>query len=448
MVCMARDRIIVMGAAGRDFHNFNVLYRNNDKVEVVAFTATQIPDIEGRTYPASLAGDRYPSGIPIIPEADLKEFLSRESVDMAVFSYSDVSYEYVLQRGALVNSMGVDFVQLGGARTMLGSSKPVIAVCAVRTGSGKSQTTRKVTQLLKERGYRIVVVRHPMPYGDLAAQVVQRFGSYEDLDKHDCTIEEREEYEHHLANGSIVYAGVDYASILKEAEKEADVVLWDGGNNDLPFYKPDLWITVVDPHRAGHEVRYYPGEINLYCADVIVVNKMDSATDEGIATVLANAKSHNPDATIVEADSPVTVVGDASSIAGKRVLCVEDGPTLTHGEMKYGAAVVAARKHGAAEIVDPRPWAMGRIQDTFEAYPGIGGLLPAMGYGDQQIADLEKTINAVDCDVVLVGTPIDLTRLIKINKPSMRIGYALEERGTPNLAGILDGFAKKHPLER
>jgi len=446
MIFMARERIIVMGAAGRDFHNFNVLYRNNDKVEVVAFTATQIPDIEGRTYPASLAGDLYPNGIPIIPEADLRAFLEKEKVDSAVFSYSDVSYEYVLQRGALVNSMGVDFVQLGGRKTMLGSAKPVIAVCAVRTGSGKSQTTRKVTQLLKERGYRIVVVRHPMPYGDLAAQAVQRFGSYDDLDKHHCTIEEREEYEHHLQNGSVVYAGVDYASILKEAEKEADVVLWDGGNNDLPFYRPDMWITVVDPHRPGHEIRYYPGEINLYCADVVVVNKMGSATEEGINAVLANVADRNPKATLIKANSPVTVVGDAASLSGKRVLCVEDGPTLTHGEMKYGAAVVAARKHGAGAIIDPRPWAVGRIKETFAKYPGIGELLPAMGYGEQQIEDLEETINAVDCDVVLVGTPIDLTRLININKPSMRVGYALEERGKPDLADLIDEFAKRFPL--
>jgi predicted GTPase len=442
---MARERILVMGAAGRDFHNFNVLYRNNDKYEVVAFTATQIPDIEGRTYPASLAGDLYPNGIPIIPESDLADFLKKEKVDRAVFSYSDVSYEYVMQKSALVNSLGVDFLLLGSYKTMLGSSKPVIAVCAVRTGSGKSQTTRRVSELMRERGYRVVVIRHPMPYGDLVKQAVQRFGSLEDMDKHECTIEEREEYEHHINSGSVVYAGVDYASILKEAEKEADVILWDGGNNDMPFYKPDMFITVVDPHRAGHEIRYYPGEVNLISADVIVVNKIDSAQKKDIETVLANVKDRNPGATVVMGNSPLTIHGDASQIKGKRVLCVEDGPTLTHGEMKYGAAVVAAQRGGAAEIVDPRPWAVGRIKETFDIYPGIGELLPAMGYGDEQIADLEKTINAVDCDVVLVGTPIDLTRLVKIEKPSLRIGYALEEEGSPNFTELLDDFAKKHP---
>jgi len=351
----------------------------------------------------------------------------------------------VMQRGALVNAMGADFVTVGASKTMLESIKPVIAVCAVRTGSGKSQTTRKVATLLRERGYRVVIIRHPMPYGDLAEQTVQRFATLEDMDRHKCTIEEREEYEHHVVSGSVVYAGVDYASILREAEKEADVILWDGGNNDLPFYRPDLWITVVDPHRPGHEVRYYPGETNLYNADVVVVNKMDSAEQAGIDTVLANVKDRNPSATVVRGNSPVSVAGDAGLISGKRVLCVEDGPTLTHGEMKYGAAVVAARKHGAAEIVDPRPGATGRIKNTFEIYPGIGELLPAMGYGAEQMADLEKTINAVECDVVLIGTPIDLSRLVKINKPTLRIGYALEEQGSPNLSEILDAFTKEHP---
>ncbi len=442
---MVKQRIVILGAAGRDFHNFNTLYRNNDEVEVVAFTAAQIPDIEGRVYPASLAGDLYPGGIPIIDEADLRSFLAKENIDACVFSYSDVPYEYVMQRGALVNAMGADFVTVGASKTMLESIKPVIAVCAVRTGSGKSQTTRKVATLLRERGYRVVIIRHPMPYGDLAEQTVQRFATLEDMDRHKCTIEEREEYEHHVVSGSVVYAGVDYASILREAEKEADVILWDGGNNDLPFYRPDLWITVVDPHRPGHEVRYYPGETNLYNADVVVVNKMDSAEQAGIDTVLANVKDRNPSATVVRGNSPVSVAGDAGLISGKRVLCVEDGPTLTHGEMKYGAAVVAARKHGAAEIVDPRPWATGRIKNTFEIYPGIGELLPAMGYGAEQMADLEKTINAVECDVVLIGTPIDLSRLVKINKPTLRIGYALEEQGSPNLSEILDAFTKEHP---
>jgi predicted GTPase len=407
-------------------------------VEVVAFSATQIPDIEGRVYPASLAGDRYPAGIPIIAEQELNSFIPDKKIEACIFSYSDVSYNTVMQRAALVNSLGADFVLLGAEKTMLNSVKPVVAVCAVRTGSGKSQTTRKVATLLRESGKKVVVVRHPMPYGDLEKQVVQRFATLEDMDKHHCTIEEREEYEHHINNGSVVYAGVDYAAILKEAETEADVVLWDGGNNDLPFYKPNIMITVVDPHRAGHEVRYYPGETNLYLADVVVVNKIDSADQGGIDTVLANVKSRNPKATVIMAESPLTVHGDAASIAGKKVLCIEDGPTLTHGEMKYGAAVVAAKAHGAKAIVDPRPWAVGRIADTFEKYPGIGELLPAMGYGDEQIADLEKTVNAVECDLVLVGTPIDLTRLIKINKPSFRIGYRLQEKGKPDLNSVLE----------
>jgi predicted GTPase len=434
---MAKDRIVIMGAAGRDFHNFNVLYRNNEKVEVVAFSATQIPDIEGRMYPASLAGDLYPNGIPIIAEEELTKFIPENKIDACVFSYSDVSYNTVMQKSALVNSLGADFVLLGGEKTMLGSAKPVVAICAVRTGSGKSQTTRKVSTILRDQGKKVVVIRHPMPYGDLAKQAVQRFATLEDMDKHECTIEEREEYEHHIMNGCVVYAGVDYASILKEAEKEADVVLWDGGNNDLPFYKPDVFITVADPHRAGHEITYYPGEVNVRLADVIIINKIDSADQAGIDEVLANIKDRNPDAKVIMGESPLTIEGDAASIAGKKVLCVEDGPTLTHGEMKYGAAVVAARNNGAGTIVDPRPWAVGRIAETFEIYPGIGELLPAMGYGDDQIADLEKTVNAVECDIVLVGTPIDLTRLIKIDKPNMRVGYRLEEKGSPDLSSVL-----------
>jgi predicted GTPase len=437
---MARKKMVIMGAAGRDFHNFNVLYRNNDEVEIVAFSATQIPDIEGRVYPASLAGDSYPAGIPIVAEENLKEFITEHSIDACVFSYSDVSYNAVMQKSALVNSLNTDFVLLGAEKTMLKSSKPVVAICAVRTGSGKSQTTRKVSTLLRDRGKKVVVVRHPMPYGDLAKQAVQRFATLEDMDKHDCTIEEREEYEHHIKNDCVVYAGVDYAAILKEAEKEADVVLWDGGNNDLPFYRPTTLITVVDPHRAGHEVTYYPGETNLYLADVVVVNKIDSAEQHGIDTVLANIADRNPKATVIMAESPLTVEGDASAIAGKRVLCIEDGPTLTHGEMKYGAAVVAARNHGAAAIVDPRESAVGRIAETFAIYPDIGELLPAMGYGEDQIADLEKTVNAVECDVVLIGTPIDLSRLITINKPSLRIGYRLEEKGSPNLNDVLESI--------
>jgi predicted GTPase len=442
---MARTRIVILGAAGRDFHNFNVLYRNHPDIEVVAFTATQIPHIEGRAYPPELAGAEYPGGIPIIPETELRDLLEREELDAAVFSYSDVPYEYVMRRAALANAFGADFVLLAPRRTMLPSVKPVIAVTAVRTGSGKSQTTRKIAELMRERGYRVVVVRHPMPYGDLAAQAVQRFGSYEDMETQHCTIEEREEYEHHVAAGSVVYAGVDYASILKEAEKEADVVLWDGGNNDTPFYRPSLWFTVVDPHRPGHEIRYYPGENNVYRADVVVVNKMGSADPQGVEQVLGNVRALNPAATIVRAKSPVTVVGDASLISGKRVLCVEDGPTVTHGEMRLGAAIVAAQAHDAAEVVDPRPWVVGEIKETFEKYPHIGPLLPAMGYGDEQIADLEKTINAIPCDVVLIGTPIDLTRLVKIDKPCLRVTYSLEEIGTPTLATIIDDFVARHP---
>jgi predicted GTPase len=442
---MSRERIVIMGAAGRDFHNFNVLYRHNPKVEVVAFTATQIPHIEGRTYPPGLAGEAYPAGIPIVPASEIPELFERERVDTAIFSYSDASYEHVMQRAALVNALGADFVLLGANRTMLASVRPVIAVCAVRTGSGKSQTTRRMAELLRAQGYRVVVVRHPMPYGDLAAQAVQRLGSYEDLAQAHCTIEEREEYEHHIAAGSVVFAGVDYALILKEAEKEADVILWDGGNNDLPFYRPSVWIVVVDPHRPGHEIRYYPGETNLYRADVVVVNKMDSAPAAGVDEVLRNVASRNPSATVVRARSLVTVQGDAALIAGRRVLCVEDGPTVTHGEMRYGAAMVAATQHGAASIVDPRPYAVGELADTFRAYPNIGPLLPAMGYGDAQIEDLERTIERVPCDVVLVGTPIDLTRLVRIDKPCLRVTYALEEIGRPTLADIVREFVEKHP---
>jgi predicted GTPase len=440
---MAKERIIIMGAAGRDFHNFNVLYRNNPSKEVVAFTATQIPDIEGRSYPAVLAGELYPGGIPIIAEDSLGEFLSREKVNTAVFSYSDVPYEYVMRKAARVNSMGVDFLLLGGKGTMLTSIKPVIAVCAVRTGCGKSQTTRRVAEILRKQGKRAAVIRHPMPYGDLTKQVVQRFATLEDLEKHECTIEEIEEYEPHIMNGNVVYAGVDYAQILKEAEQEADVILWDGGNNDLPFYKPNLWIVVADPHRPGHELRYYPGEINLYGADVVILNKVNTARKEHIDIVLNNVQSRNPQATVILAKSPITVVGDSAQIKGKKVLCIEDGPTLTHGEMKYGAAVVAAREHGAAELIDPRPFAVGKIKETFEKYTEIGDLLPAMGYGDEQVSDLEKTIDASDAELVIIGTPIDLSRIIKINKPSVRVGYHLEEVGSPSLDDILTNFEKQ-----
>ena len=441
---MGKERVIILGAAGRDFHNFNTLYRDNNGAEVVAFTATQIPNIEGRCYPAEIAGKNYPKGIPIISEALLGEFLEKNEADTAVFSYSDVSYEYVMRLAAKVNAMGLDFVLVGSGATMIESRKPVVAVCAVRTGSGKSQTTRRVAEVLGQRGYRVAVVRHPMPYGDLRKQVVQRFARVEDLDHHECTIEEREEYEQHIENGIIVFAGVDYGRILEQVEKEVDVVLWDGGNNDLPFYKPDLWITVADPHRAGHETRYYPGEINVYKADVVVVNKVDTARPEDVDTVIANVRSRNPRATIIRAASPVTVLGDASLIKGKRVLCVEDGPTLTHGEMTFGAAVVAAKKHGAREIIDPRPFAVGTIEETFRKYPGIGRVLPAMGYGDEQIKDLKKTIDASDAELVVIGTPIKLERVVKISKPWVQVSYRLEEQGETTLAAVLDRFIADH----
>lgn len=441
---MKKERIVILGAAGRDFHNFNTLYRNRDDAEVVAFTATQIPNIEGRRYPPEIAGRGYTNGIPIVAESDLEALFGREKIDTAVFSYSDVSYEHVMSLAAKVNALGVHFKLVASDATMLESTRPVVAVCAVRTGSGKSQTTRRVAEILRDRGHRVAVVRHPMPYGDLTRQVVQRFAEIEDLQKHECTIEEREEYEHHIESGTVVFAGVDYEAILREAEKEADIVLWDGGNNDLPFFKPDLWITIADPHRPGHETRYYPSEINVYRADVVVVNKVDTARPEDVETVIRNVRHRNPRATIIQAASPVTVLGDAGSIKGKRVLCVEDGPTLTHGEMKFGAAVVAAKKHGAAEIIDPRPFAVGTIKKTFEIYPGIGTVLPAMGYGEQQIADLTRTIDASDADLVVVGTPIKLARVAKFKKPSVQVAYHLEERNRPTLAELLDGFIAEH----
>jgi predicted GTPase len=441
---MRKERVIILGAAGRDFHNFNTLYRNNDDAEVVAFTATQIPNIEGRRYPTQIAGKNYPSGIPIIAESSLAEFLGMERVDTAVFSYSDVSYEYVMQLAAKINALGVDFRLLASDATMLESTRPVVAVCAVRTGSGKSQTTRRVAEILRGKGYRVAVVRHPMPYGDLTKQVVQRFAGAEDLERHECTIEEREEYEHHIESGNVVFAGVDYEKVLSAAEKESDIVLWDGGNNDLPFFRPDLWITIADPHRAGHEIRYYPGEINVYKADVVIVNKVDTARPEDIEIVIRNVRDRNPAATIIRAASPVSVQGDACVIRGKRVLCVEDGPTLTHGGMTYGAAVVAAKEHGAAEIIDPRPYAVGTIKKTFEIYPGIGKLLPAMGYSDQQIEDLTKTIDASNAELVIVGTPIRLARIAKFSKPSVQVTYRLEEMDEPGLEELLDRFVAEN----
>jgi predicted GTPase len=430
-------RVVIVGAAGRDFHNFNVVFRDREDVEVVAFTATQIPDIDGRVYPAKLAGDRYPEGIPIVPEDVLRDLVVRERVDEVVFAYSDVTHEHVMHVGSRALASGADYRLLGPRATELPSTKPVVAVCAVRTGSGKSQTTRHVARLLRKDGKRVAVLRHPMPYGDLTKQVVQRFERYEDLDAQDCTIEEREEYEPHLDEGNLVFAGIDYAAILRAAEKEADVILWDGGNNDTPFLAPDLHIVVCDPHRAGHEMRYHPGEQNLRMADVCVVNKIDSAPPEGVEAVMQAIAAINPGAAVVRAASPFQVEGDEEEIRGKRVLAVEDGPTLTHGEMTFGAAVLAARQYGAAELVDPRPFAVGSIAKTFEKFPHIDGLLPAMGYGRKQMRDLRKTIERSDADLVLIGTPIDLRRVVDIDKPALRVTYRLQELGEPTLAAIL-----------
>jgi predicted GTPase len=425
-----------MGAAGRDFHNFNTFFRSRQRYEVVAFTATQIPNIEGRVYPAELAGDLYPEGIPIYPEEGLESLIRKLGIRQVVFAYSDVAHEYVMHKASQVLAAGPDFRLMGTDNTMLKSSKPVIAVCAVRTGSGKSQTTRRVCDICQELGHSVVVIRHPMPYGDLVAQAVQRFATHEDMDEQDCTIEEREEYEPHIDRGMVVYAGVDYEAILREAEKEADIIVWDGGNNDLPFYKPDMHIVVVDPHRAGHETRYHPGEANLRQADVAVINKIDTANLADIAQVRENVRQVNPTATIVEAASPI-FVADPDSIRGKRVLVVEDGPTLTHGGMAYGAGLVAARRYGAAEVIDPRPYAMGSIAETFAKYPTTGPVLPAMGYGDEQIQELEETINATPCDLVIIGTPIDLRRVVDIRHPADRVRYELQVIGQPTLAEIL-----------
>ena len=433
---MARIRTLIMGAAGRDFHNFNTFFRGNKDYEVVAFTATQIPNIEGRKYPAELAGDLYPAGIPIYPESQLADLIRDEKIDQVVFAYSDVPYGYVMHKASLVNASGADFRLMGTKETQIKSTKPVVAVCAVRTGSGKSQTTRRVSLILRDMGYKVAAIRHPMPYGDLVKQKVQRFADYSDLDKHECTIEEREEYEPHLDNGVIVYACVDYEAILREAEKEVDIVLWDGGNNDFPFYVSDLLIVVADPHRPGHEKRYYPGETNVRMADVFVINKVDTANPEDVILVRNNLYELNPDATVIEGASPL-FVDDPDAIRGKRVLVVEDGPTLTHGEMAYGAGFVAARRFGAGEIVDPRPYAVDSIQATYEKYPNTGTILPAMGYGDAMMRDLEATINKADVDLVLSGTPIDLTRVIKINKPIQRVRYELQEIGEPTLKTIL-----------
>jgi predicted GTPase len=445
---MLKRNVIIIGAAGRDFHNFNTFFRDNELYNVVAFTAAQIPDIDGRKYPAELAGKLYPSGIPIYSENDLPKLIKDLKVVDCVFAYSDVPYQRVMAVSAVVNAAGANFILLGWRETMVKSTKPVIAVGAIRTGCGKSQTSRRVIELLMKKGLKVVAVRHPMPYGNLVEQKVQRFAVVSDLEKHKCTVEEMEEYEPHVVRGNVIYAGVDYEAILRAAENDpagCDVVLWDGGNNDFPFYNPDLMITVTDPHRAGHELRYYPGEVTLRLADVVVINKMDSAAPEDIQIVRESIEQVAPKAIVIDGASPIKV-DDPSVIKGKRVLVVEDGPTLTHGEMKIGAGVVAARKFGAAELVDPRPFTVGRLTETFEKYPEIGTLLPAMGYGEQQLKDLETTINNTDCDSVVIGTPIDLNRIIKIKKPNTRVWYDLQEIGNPNLEEVIDDFVKKHNL--
>ncbi len=429
---MTSDKVIIMGAAGRDFHNFNVYFRGNPAYQVVAFTATQIPNIEDRIYPPGLSGESYPEGIPIYPESELQNLIEELDVDQVVFAYSDVSHDYVMHKAAEVLAAGADLRLLGPKATMLQSELPIISICAVRTGAGKSQTTRRVADILETLGKRVVTVRHPMPYGTLADQICQRFSSYEDLDRHHTTIEEREEYEPHIDRGGVVYAGVDYELILREAEKEADVILWDGGNNDLPFYRPDLHIVVADPHRAGHELAYYPGEANVRMADVVVINKIDTADFEDICSVRRNVRSINPRAVVVEAASPITAE-DPKEIRGKKVLVVEDGPTLTHGGMSFGAGTVAAQRFGAAETVDPRPYAVGSIKETYIKYPTIGPLLPAMGYSPHQVKELEETINATPCELVVVATPIDLRRVAQIDRPCDRVRYELQEIGQPTL---------------
>jgi predicted GTPase len=445
---MNKKNIIIIGAAGRDFHNFNTCYRDNELYNVVAFTAAQIPDIDNRKYPAELAGSLYPEGIPIYSQDKLPELIRELNVNECVFAYSDINYETVMAVSAIVNASGADFTLLGPKSTSIKSIKPVISVCAVRTGSGKSQTSRKIIEILMEYGLKVVAIRHPMPYGNLVAQKVQRFATIDDFKKHRCTIEEMEEYEPHVVRGNITYAGVDYEAILSAAENDpdgCDVIIWDGGNNDFSFYEADLSVTVVDPHRPGHELKYYPGEVNLRVADVAVINKIDSATKEAVATVEANIKKVNPGAKIVKAESSI-IVDNPEIIEGKRILVVEDGPTLTHGEMKMGAGTIAAQRFGAKELVDPRPYTVGKLKETFDIYPNIGILLPAMGYGEQQLKGLEDTINKTDCDAVVIGTPIDLNRIIKINKPSTRVHYELKEIGSPNLNEIIKDFIKVHNL--
>ena len=440
---MSSNKVIIMGAAGRDFHNFNTVFRNNNNYEVVAFTATQIPNIEGRLYPKELAGDLYPNGIPIYPESDLVKLIKEHKVNEVVFSYSDVSYDYIMSKAALVNAHGASFMLLGCKDTMLKSTKPIIAIVATRTGCGKSQTSRKVCDTLKDMGLKVVAIRHPMPYGNLVEQKVQRFATLDDLNIHKCTIEEMEEYEPHIANGGIIYAGVDYEAILRQAETEADVIVWDGGNNDTSFYKADLTFCVADPHRPGNEMNYYPGSTNVLLADYVVINKVDTAIEENIKIVTNNIQSLNPEAKIILASSPIQVE-DIAKIENKKVLVVEDGPTLTHGGMAFGAGIVAANKYKAKEIIDPKPYAVKSILDTYNKYKGIKNLLPAMGYGDDQLKDLEETINKVDCDTVIIGTPIDLRRVINIKRDSVRVTYSLEEKGEYSIEKILHKFMKEY----
>jgi predicted GTPase len=439
---MQKKKVIIMGAAGRDFHNFNVYFRNSDAYEVAAFTATQIPGIEGRVYPTELAGPSYPKGIPIYPEENLPDLIKQQDIDEVVFAYSDVSHEYVMHKASTALASGADFRLMGPKTTMLKAKVPVVAIGAVRTGSGKSQTSRQVAKILKGKGLRVAAIRHPMPYGDLRKQIWQRFASYEDLDKHQCTIEEREEYEPHIDNGIIVYAGVDYAEILREAEKEADIIVWDGGNNDMPFYKPDLNIVVADPHRAGHELLYHPGETNIRMANVVIVNKVDTADPAKVKLVKENIKMLNPNATVLDAASPITV-DKPELIRGKRVLAIEDGPTITHGNMPYGAAVIIAKNLGASEIVDPRPYAVGSIKEAYKKYPHLGALLPALGYGEKQVAELKETIDRIPCDVVVLGTPIDLRRVITIKQPTVRANYELKVLGPVSLEQILQEFLQR-----
>ncbi|MFA7575078.1 MAG: cyclic 2,3-diphosphoglycerate synthase [Arcobacteraceae bacterium] len=433
---MEKKNIIIMGAAGRDFHNFNVFFRNNAQYQVMAFTATQIPDIAGRKYPSELSGQLYPDGIPIFPEDDLPDLINKYNADEVILAYSDLPHQYVMERASIVLAAGADFKLMGPKNTMLKAKVPVVSVCATRTGSGKSQTTRKVAQILKNMGKKVAVIRHPMPYGDLRKQIWQRYETYSDLNSYHCTIEEREEYEPHIDMGNIVYAGVDYGEILKQAEKEADFIVWDGGNNDIPFYRPDLHIVVTDPHRVGHEKTYYPGAVNLRMADIAVINKIDTANSENISQLRKNIFELSPKAILVEAASPIKV-DNPEIIRGKRVLVIEDGPTLTHGEMQFGAGVVAAQKYGAREIIDPRPFAVGSIKDTYQKYPLIGTLLPAMGYGEKQIKELETTINNSDAEIIIIGTPIDLSRVMKINKKYVRVKYELQEIGKPDLMELL-----------